>query len=160
MQIPPSVIVLLLAIFSFFLARWIMNKIVKSRTKKNTSNKNDDEFLYNQQARQIKESLESIYIKLEEYSREVLSKLDTKILILHNLLLEADKKTNLLKDTIKTSQTQNDNKSNERNELQEIHAQVYKLYKDGIKPQEIAKLLNLQVSEINLILALKNIHIQ
>ncbi len=154
------VIIILLAIFSFLLAKWITNKIIKPKIEKNTSNRDDDQFLYNEQARHIRESLESIYIKLEEYSREVLSKLDSKILILHNLLLEADKKINLLKDTIKTSQEQNNTNPNEKNELQKIHEQVYKLYNDGLKPQEIAKQLNLQVSEINLILALKNIHIQ
>lgn len=150
-------ILILLAIFSFLLAKWITTKIIKPKIEKKASHL-DEKLLYDQQATHIRESLESIYIKLEEYSKEVLSKLDTKILILHNLLLEADKKINLLKDTIKMSQPPQSTEISQKNELQEIHEQVYKLYKEGIKPQDIAKQLNLQVSEINLILALKNIH--
>lgn len=150
------IIIILLVIFSFLLAKWITNRILKPRLEEKIRNE-DEKLLYDQQVTHIKESLESLYIKLEEYSREVLSKLDAKILVLHNLLGEADKKIGLLNNILSASQSQNISESSQPGELHQVHEKVCELYRKGLKPAEIAKQLNLQVSEINLILALKNI---
>ncbi len=151
------ILVAFITIFAFLLGKWITHLLLKQKLSREQTTK-DDFLLFDQQARHIKDSLESLYIKLEEYSKEVLSKLDTKILILHELLLDAEKKISMLHDLMKTTQPQINN--TQKSEIQEIHEKVYNLYKEGLKPSEIAKQLNLQVSEVSLILALKNIPIK
>jgi hypothetical protein len=41
---------------------------------------------------QIRYSIDHIYVELQEFSREVISKIDTRIKILNQLLIEADEK--------------------------------------------------------------------
>jgi hypothetical protein len=155
-------IIIILAVISFLLAKWITNYIIKLKEQNKPPN-TDERLLYDQQARHIKEGLESIYIKLEEFSKEIFAKLDTKILILQNLLIDAEKKISELREITKDIQTptHKEQKTITQNEpldeKQQIHQKVCSLYKAGLKPQEIAKQLNLAVSEINLILALNNL---
>jgi hypothetical protein len=153
--------IILLAIIFLLL---IAIRIIKANLSKHTQGRKNvleqDEtsmLLYKQQASHVKESLESLYVKLEEYSREVLSKLDTKILILHNLILDADKKIYTLQNALNTPPKNENNVPPKTSEIEELHKKVYQLYEKKLKPEEIAKQLNLQVSEVQLILALKDI---
>ncbi|MBI5359174.1 MAG: hypothetical protein HZA48_01170 [Planctomycetes bacterium] len=119
----------------------------------------------------VRQNLDIIFVQLQEFSRDSLAKMDTKIRVMTQLLQEVDQKTHRLETLIKRAeelkaegnpaftsapQTKTDIQTAPQSGTYPAHQKVYSLYDKGFPPVEIAKELGIDRGEVELIINLRN----
>ena len=97
---------------------------------------------------ELRATMERLVIELEELSREVSAKIDTKMKTLEVLIRQADERIDALKNLVPTS----DEKSRE---LAARYSEVYELADSGTSLGDIAKQMGMHAGEVELILSLR-----
>ena len=97
---------------------------------------------------ELRATMERLVIELEELSREVSAKIDTKMRTLEVLIRQADERIDVLKNLVPTS----DEKSRE---LASRYGEVYELADSGTSLGDIAKQTGMHAGEVELILSLR-----
>lgn len=102
--------------------------------------------------REARESMEALFVQLQEFSRETLAKLDTKVRVLNELLTRAEARIEELKKLSAPGTLSAPSPSKPVNPL---HEKVYRLADAGRSPAEIAGDAGLERGEVELILGLR-----
>lgn len=102
--------------------------------------------------REARDSLEALFVQLQEFSRETLAKLDTKIRVMNELLARADARIEELKRLSSSGAASAPSPAKPANPL---HDRVYRLADAGKNASEIASESGLERGEVELILGLR-----
>jgi len=97
---------------------------------------------------ELRATMERLVIELEELSREVSAKIDTKMRTLEVLIRQADERIDVLKNLVPTSDERG-------RELASRYSEVYELADSGASPGDIAKQTGMHAGEVELILSLR-----
>lgn len=139
------------------------------RKKLSAQYKKQDEELFKPDA--VRQNLDIIFVQLQEFSRDSIARMDTKIRIMTQLLQEVDQKTRRLDALIKRAeelkaegnpaftsgpQTSISPQAAPQSAAYTAHQKVYDLYDKGFPPVEIAKELGIDRGEVELIINLRN----
>jgi len=101
----------------------------------------------------VRESLDEIFVKLQEFSRDSLSRLDTRIRMLNELLTRADAKIAELKKLQESRPA--DPASPPAKPANPLHEKIYRLADEGKTVLQITESTGLQRGEIELVLGLR-----
>lgn len=100
-----------------------------------------------------KESMDEIFVQLQEFSRETLARLDTKIRALNELLARADAKIEELKRLSAAAPAAAS--APPAKSANPLHEKVFRLKDEGKSPGDIAAATGLERGEVELILGLR-----
>lgn len=101
----------------------------------------------------VRESLDEIFVKLQEFSRESLSRLDTRIRMLNELLTRADAKIAELKKLQESRPAAPEAPAGKP--ANPLHEKIYRLADEGKTLLQITDATGLQRGEIELVLGLR-----
>lgn len=106
-----------------------------------------------------REELERLLTEIQDLSREHIARLDTKIRMLNQLLLECDQKKSELEALLgKAPSAEAPAKSPAARPSNPLHDQVYSLQDSGKEVLDICAATGLEKGEVELILGLRKMH--
>lgn len=100
-----------------------------------------------------RESMDEIFVKLQEFSRDTLARLDTKIRMLNELLARADSRIAELKAATEAKPRPAEPPPGRA--ANPLHEKIFRLADEGRSQPEITQATGLQRGEIELILGLR-----
>ncbi len=109
-------------------------------------------------AQQVREQLDDVMVQLEELARQTNAQIDNRATRLEILLAEADEKIGTLRtlvERLEASPAPRDEPPGPDDAPNPEHVRVYELADGGKSPVEIARELERDVGEVELILALR-----
>lgn len=173
-----SVIFIVLGIFVIFLSIYLPRRLFKKKYSSEGSFANRQ---IEREKEELRKSLEEIFVDIQEFSRETLARMDTKIRLLNHLLIQADEKIRRLEAipstksevaaTVPAKEEAKDSAANlpvhtdqaevppmqvgEPVQTLSLHEQVYALADRGMGVEVIAQELKIGKGEVNLIMGLR-----
>jgi hypothetical protein len=102
--------------------------------------------------REARDSMDALFLQLQEFSRDTLARLDTKVRVLNELLARAEARIEELKKLSASPQVSAPSPSRPANPL---HEKVHRLRDEGKSAPEIAASTGLERGEVEMILGLR-----
>lgn len=104
----------------------------------------------------LRDDLSDLLLRLEETSRRIGGQIDTRFQMLNRLLAEADLKIKQLKDLVERPAPQGGSLAASLSADPQV-AEIYRHADNGMAPLEIARKVNRQRGEVEVILALRRL---
>lgn len=104
--------------------------------------------------REARDSMEALFVQLQEFSRETVARLDTKVRVLNELLTRAEARIEELKKLTASPQVSAPSPSPSR-PANPLHEKIHRLSDEGKSAPEIAASTGLERGEVEMILGLR-----